>query len=43
MVELRMRVPLKWRAIIRRNGVHWLFDVLATHTAKARNGAGVER
>ena len=43
MVELRVRVPLKWRAIIRRNGVPWLLDVLATHTTKARNGAEIER
>ena len=43
MVELRVRVPLKWRAIIRRNGVPWLLDVLATHTTKASNGAEIER
>jgi hypothetical protein len=43
MVELRVRLPLKWRAIIRRNGVPWLLDVLATHTTKASNGAEIER
>ena len=43
MVELRVRVPLKWRAIIRRKGVPWLLDVLATHTAKPAAGAGCEK
>lgn len=46
-VELRVRVALKLRAIVRRKGgAEWLEKAIehyATHTAKAAAGAGFER
>ena len=43
LVELRMRVPLKFRAMVRRRGVDWLMELVYTRTANAASGAGLKR
>ena len=43
LVELRMRVPLKFRAMVRRRGVDWLMELVYTRTANATSGAGFKR
>jgi len=43
-VEMRVRVSLKARAIVRRNGgAAWLESIIRMHTAHARDDKGLQR